>query len=166
MKTTPLMTGIAAFLLSGGIAVASPGGMFGLDADDDGNITRAELSAKLDERFSRMDSNGDGQITETEMDSARERLRDEVFTRLDANGDGSVSRAEMEAAAAMRTAGRKGRSNHLRAAILSRMDTNGDGAITKTELEARALERFEKLDANGDGTITEQERVEHRGKRK
>lgn len=161
MKTTTIMTAIAALLVSGGIAAAHPGGMSGLDANDDGNVTRAEVSAKLNERFAKLDADADGKVTDAELAAAREQRRADRFARLDADGDGAISRSEMEAAHGRYDESRgeqRGKPDGDR--MRGRLDTNGDGVITKADFEERAFARFDALDANGDGTITEQERTE------
>lgn len=165
MKNTAIMAGVAALLLSSSMAIAHPGGMSGLDADDDGNITRAELSANLDARFEKLDTNGDGQISDAELDAARDLRKSEKFARFDTDGDGSISKDEKKAVRALRDETRTKHDGDRRAAFRDMLDTNGDGVITKAELEASAVERFEKHDVDGDGTITEQERVEMRSKR-
>ena len=69
-----------------------------LDANHDGQVTRAEFDAKSAGRdparteasFHRFDTNGDGVITRAEWDAA-EAAR---FARIDANHDGVVTREE------------------------------------------------------------------------
>lgn len=46
------------------------------DTNGDGIISRDEFMAGADKMFSRLDADGDGQITRAERDSARERMRD------------------------------------------------------------------------------------------
>lgn len=166
MKKTTIAAAIAAFLVSGGIASAHPGSMSGFDADDDGNVTRAAVSARINERFARLDIDGDGKASESEMKAARDARQAERFDRLDTDGDGSLSRAEMDAAHRNRVEARGKRGEGAMGEKMhARLDANGDGEITKTDIEARAFKHFERMDTNGDGTITEQERIETREKR-
>ena len=59
-------------------------------------------SSALQNLFSQIDANGDGQISKTEFESAlgaggtNIAQADDVFNKLDANGDGSVSLNEMQ----------------------------------------------------------------------
>ncbi len=58
-------------------------------------------SAALDDLFSQIDGNGDGQITKTEFENAlgaggtNLQMADDVFNKMDLNGDGSISKDEM-----------------------------------------------------------------------
>jgi Ca2+-binding EF-hand superfamily protein len=163
MKNLAITTAVAAFLISGGLASAHPGGFSGMDIDDDGNVTRAELSSRLSERFAKLDANGDGKVKTDEVSAAHGSRDAERFARIDTDGNGSISQSEMESAHKERSGkrGGKGKRDKMRAGL----DTDGDGVITKAEFDARAMKRFAVLDANGDGTVTEQERTEARGKR-
>lgn len=160
MKKTTIMTGLVAVMLSGGIAAAQPGGMFRADADGDGNLTRAELTQQVNERFATLDADGDGSVTEAERQAARESRQAERFARLDANGDGAISPAEMQAGHEKRAGagGRHDRGGKDRAGL----DADGDGTVSRADFEARALTMFERLDADGDGTVTRAERQQGR----
>ncbi|NWG71083.1 MAG: EF-hand domain-containing protein [Parvularculaceae bacterium] len=92
------------------------------------------------DHFAKMDKNGDGKITSSEMDSAHE----DFIRAADANGDGGVTQEEMQAHHKKKMAERLG-------------DTNGDGAISRAEFEAQSAERFKKLDKNGDGSLSQDE---------
>ena len=82
-------------------------------------------SSALLDLFSQIDSNGDGQISKTEFESAlgaggtNLAQADDVFSKLDANGDGSVSLDEMQKA--LQGAGGKGGHHHHHVA-----DSDGD----------------------------------------
>ena len=73
-------------------------------------------SSALQDLFSQIDSNGDGQISKSEFESAlgaggtNTAQADDVFNKLDANGDGSVSLDEMQKA--LQGAGGKGGHHH------------------------------------------------------
>ncbi|MEX3014617.1 EF-hand domain-containing protein [Gymnodinialimonas hymeniacidonis] len=84
------------------------------DTDGDGALSREELiargeariEARVDRMLERLDANGDGQLTEAEMEEAREGRGhrhgrggpspERMFERLDADGDGSVTEAEFD----------------------------------------------------------------------
>jgi hypothetical protein len=78
--------------------------------------TSASPSSALQDLFSQIDANGDGQISKSEFESAlgaggtNLAQADDVFARLDANGDGSVSLDEMSSA--LQKAGGNGGHHH------------------------------------------------------
>jgi Tfp pilus assembly protein PilX len=76
-----------------------------MDKDHNGLVTREEMraagkermDARAAERFKKLDANGDGGVTQAEIDAARKQGEAERFKKLDTNGDGKLSQAEMEA---------------------------------------------------------------------
>ncbi len=101
-----------------------------LDLNRDGAITPEEAGAVQTVRFLRLDSDGDGVITEAEMlAAAQARIARRIakkFARMDRNGDGRVERAEFDDRGAARFA---------------RLDTDGDGRVSREEIRARRHER-------------------------
>lgn len=103
-----------------------------VDANQDGNISKDEITAHRAEKFTSADSNGDNLITAEEFEAfaiaERERKQAErrarMFAKLDADGDGYVT-AEEHAAADKRMD-----------RMFERVDTDGDGVITEAEREA------------------------------
>jgi len=87
--------------------------------------TSTSPSSALQDLFSQIDANGDGQISKSEFENAlgaggtNLAQADDVFNKLDANGDGSVSLDEMQKA--LQGAGGKGGHHHHHVA-----DSNGD----------------------------------------
>ena len=104
-----VLTGVA---VAGGIAVAAPmgHGPMGADANNDGNVTRAELTAALDKKFAELDKNGDGKVTQEERRAMHEARFAERFKQMDKDGNGQISMAEMQAA---REARREGPGKHM-----------------------------------------------------
>ena len=100
--------------------------------------------------FEELDANGDGSITEAEMQDHRMAR----FAAMDSDGNGSLSAAEMTAAAEQRKAKRAER-------MIERMDANDDGEVSQEELAALGEGRrgggFSRLDADGDGSVTKAE---------
>ncbi|MEL6683031.1 MAG: calcium-binding protein [Pseudomonadota bacterium] len=99
--------------------------------------------------FSTLDLNGDGQLTQEELQARS----DSRFSDADANGDGGLSVEELTAAADARRADRISR-------MMERFDENGDGILQRSELPERgdrAERMFERADENGDGTISQAE---------
>jgi EF hand domain-containing protein len=80
------------------------------------NSASTSPSSALQDLFSRIDANGDGQISKLEFENAlgaggtNVAQADDVFNKLDTNGDQSVSLDEMQKA--LQGAGRKGGHHH------------------------------------------------------
>lgn len=144
-------------------------------------MTRADVEAKVRERFAKADLNRDGAVTTEEVKQAAEQRRVErrgkIFDRLDADRNGQISRAEFEAAAGQRAEGGRGqmmrkrmmmrhamRARMMGGAMFARADANKDGRVTLPEVLNPTLERFDRADANRDGTVTPEERRDARMK--
>lgn len=105
--------------------------------------------------FATLDADGDGLLTQEELQSYRDAQAAQRFAEIDADGDGALTLQEMQAAPAARFAAR----------MLERFDADGDGALTAQELHTGARERgigrrgdvVARLDADGDGAISAQE---------
>ncbi|MEM0990559.1 MAG: hypothetical protein AAGK00_16950 [Pseudomonadota bacterium] len=105
--------------------------------------------------FDRIDLNGDGTITQAEMED----FSAERFVAMDVNGDGLVSLTEMEEASKRRSADRAGRR-------FERLAADGNGVVDRSELLIRVAERFERLDADGNGAVTKTEARDQMRRRK
>ncbi len=139
-------------------------------------MTKAEVEARVKERFAKMDANRDGSVTREEIDATRAARRAEMqdrrFGMMDANKDGSISRAEFDSAASARgerraeRGGKRGKRGGRGGpeAMLARADTNADGRLTLAEMLSRPMARFETSDTNRDGTLTPDERKAARDK--
>jgi len=92
------------------------------------------------------------------LDQMLERTRNR-FARLDGDGDGKLTRSEIEAAqaAAESQGGPGGIAGRRGAGGMMRADADGDGAVTRDEVEAQTRQRFERLDADKDGKVTGEE---------
>ncbi|CAN5776837.1 hypothetical protein BH11PSE6_BH11PSE6_19850 [soil metagenome] len=110
----------------GGAAIAGPAGvdrpgpmgghvMQRTDTDKDGAISHAEFTAQTEQRFARLDANGDGQIAGDELPG-----RTRLVEGNDANKDGKISKAEFVARASERFA---------------KLDLNKDGRISPDEMK-------------------------------
>ena len=171
-------------LAASGLALAQPGpgqqdghrgGMIVMaDANKDGKLSKAELTAALDARFTNMDANRDGKLAQEDRDLRRQARQDERFTQLDSDKNGQISKAEFtaghQARADGKDDGKRGGSDGRR---LGRGDHHGsgkggmfggfgrggdrDGPVTRAEFLAKPLAMFDKADANKDGFVTADE---------
>lgn len=123
----------------GGVALAQSGGrasgasanmidtLKAADANTDGLLTEAELTAALKDRFSRMDRNRDGLVKPDDAPPfARKQFNSRVapvIAERDANGDGTLSYAEFS---------KPSMANFLAA------DSDGDGQVEVSALVDRA----------------------------
>ena len=145
-RRASLLAGFAAAALIATPALAQPGkGM-----DREAEITRADALAKAEERFDKLDANGDGFVTESEIEAAKAEREAERAAR----------RAERAETGERGDRGQRGRRGPRRGGEdrLERMDTSGDGTLSKAEAMTAAQERFDRADADGDGVITAAER--------
>lgn len=163
-KTTAIgLATLAAALVGTGVAVAAPGDMRQPPAD----MTRAQASAKANERFDRMDANKDGKLDAADR-AARQA---QMFDKIDTDKNGSISRAEFDAHHAQmgQQRGQRMGKHHRggrnmgdeaggRMAMMGRADANGDRALSREEFVNTGLARFDRMDANKDGTVTVAER--------
>lgn len=122
-----------------------------VDLNQDGNITKDEVSAHRADRFAGADTDGDSLISAAEFDAfmvaERERKQAERrakrFAKLDTDGDGFVSSEELSAQADKRMD-----------KMFERVDADGDGVITEAEREAmkeKMKERRGKRGQRGEG---------------
>jgi hypothetical protein len=120
-----------------------------------------------EELFQKADADKDGKVTLAELTAALEghmrAEREGVFDRMDANHDGNVSKAEFLAFEPPAPPGEDGKPKKRRgpdpAEMFKHMDRNGDGVITSDELPrkreqgddgGRKREGDRKRDGGGD----------------
>lgn len=158
---------------------AGPGPRGGMmqqaDANKDGKISKAELTAALEGRFAKMDVDKDGKLTQQDRDAMRAQRIDTRFAALDTDRNGQVSKAEFAAAKQTRAEAGKpgeregrgwgGRGRHhgpgkggmMHGGPGGRGDANKDGTVTKAEFMAGPLAMFAKADTNKDGSVSAEE---------
>ncbi len=150
--------------------------------------TRADLKARLEARFDRVDANHDGKLDRADAEARRSQRIAQRFDRIDTDRNGAISKDEFAAAEARRPmgppmAGRAigpGRRMLFRrgggrlhgplpftpppgAPTAGRTDRKpGEGfaasGLTRSSFVDRGLARFDRLDTDHDGTISQAER--------
>jgi hypothetical protein len=176
-----MIASVAALLATSSLAYAhgAGGGLARFDRDGNGVVTRSEMRTSETERFDKIDTNHDGQLTVDEIQVAHKEAAAKRFASKDANKDGKLSRDEVakmpDAVFAHLDANKdgvltadelaQGHGEHGKKGF-GHADTNGDGAISRDEALARAEKRFARIDSNGDGVITQDEMkaAHHHGK--
>ncbi len=132
-------------LILSSLAFAGAAGTLALSAHAE------QIRGNQSERLEALDTDGDGDISRAEVDTARQAR----FAEADANGDGAISEAEFTTAMEARASERRARRQ---ASAFTRADANGDGVISMDETGGRIDAMFEHVDADGDGIITAAER--------
>lgn len=99
------------------------------------------------------DSNGDGALTQAELDTGREHRR----AQFDANVDGTLSLQEYQA---LWLAARR----ECMVDAFQALDADGDGLVTAVEFARPSQDMVAWLDRNGDAMLTREEmRRRHKG---
>jgi len=198
MKKFALAVSAATLALAGAAYAAQdmpppPPGAHGMDPMGDKIVTRAEAQDMAGKMFDRMDANHDGKLDKAD----REAREVEHFRKLDTDGNGSISQSEFLAAHAGGPGkpggeppagappmdhgpegmkhdgmghggmghggmghGGMGPGGHdmMAGMILRRADADHDGTVTRAEFVNAMLAHFDQVDANHDGKVTPEER--------
>ncbi len=91
-----------------------PDGPGGLDKDGDGQISREEFAAPMNDHFARMDKDGDGRLSTEEMGAGRGSGEHEVMIRRGPGGEGGPGMHRRE----MRHPGGPGSHNEERTMVI------------------------------------------------
>ncbi len=100
-----------------------------VDADKDGKVTPAEVTAARAARFAAADANADGKLDRAELAAQAqkmmaERMAARALDMLDADRDGALSAEEMADGPGMGSR------------MFTRIDADKDGALTRAEVDA------------------------------
>ncbi len=122
-----------------------------------GQMNSMSMSQRLDNLFSKIDSNGSGSLDKTEFSAFAKKLSqdsgnsidvDSAFSTYDANGDGSLSESELDSFMKANTpppppggTGGPGDSQSMQQHLddlFSKIDSDGSGSLSKSEFSTFA----------------------------
>jgi EF hand len=108
---------------------------------------RARWDERRKERMAKLDTDGDGVVSDEEREAARDVRQKGMLDRFDKDHDGKLSDEERAAMRQERTA-----------AMRTRLDRNNDGVVTPDELQGSRFSRISgDADTNHDGNISTEE---------
>lgn len=113
--------------------------LFAPSADKTGEAAKPTTAARASSTFSpsTMASLIDIQSQQTDGTSASSDSSKSLFSKLDADGDGSISKSELENAfAGSENSKIKDKAASLADALMNKADSDGDGKISETEMKA------------------------------
>jgi Ca2+-binding EF-hand superfamily protein len=144
------------------------------DAVSSGGAHRGRRADKL---FDKVDTDGDGSVDSTELQSMLDNIKaktgtdlgsaSDVMSKLDTNGDGTLSKDELSSgmkelmpppSSTVDFAQRSGGGSAGGSTSTDPLDTNGDGVVSAEEAAAGSLkDLFAAVDSNGDHQISKSE---------
>ncbi len=118
-------------------------------------ISRATFIATMDAEFRRLDANRDGNGTRAEVEANQRRIvalaasqrAAAAFARIDTDRNGQLSLAEFTRATATPVKADPG-------AVMNRLDANRDAKVTIVEYRTLTLTNFDRLDTDKDGMLS------------
>ncbi|HEV7289291.1 hypothetical protein [Sphingomonas sp.] len=134
-----LTTAAIGAMLTAGAAVAMQGQA---PTPPKAPVSKAEMLARADARFDRLDTNKDGQLSAEERKAGMDAARSAQSEKSGAEKKGGELQDFMPG-------GRRG-GGGMGERMMARVDTNGDGMISKAENRAMVEARFARMDADKD----------------
>ena len=125
-----------------------------------------------EEMFKSMDADGDGSVTESELQDAMEKMQEsqgpqppppppegaapsteEIFSKIDTDGDGKISLEEMQADFESRSADKAAQSGNAPSIdeLFGKLDSDSDGLIGESEY-SKLIEAMNQLREDKTGT--------------
>ena len=148
MKTrTKTLTAIAVAAALGGTALAGAGYAGHRGGGGMGFLDKGQLGVSAMEMFETVDADGDGKLTQAEID----RFRNDRHTAHDANGDGNLSLEEFAGLWHETT-------RPLTVRAFQMLDTDGDAIVTRAEYDRPLAGIVERLDRDRDGGLSLKDR--------
>ena len=143
---TRTLTAIALAAALGGTVLAGVSHA-GHRGDGMGFLDKGQLAVSAMEMFDEIDADGDGRLTQDEIDA----LRNDRHAAHDANGDGNLDLGEF--------AGLWHETTHpVTVRVFQMLDTDGDAVITRTEYDRPLADIVTLLDRDGDGGLSLKDR--------
>ncbi len=147
MKTkTKTLTAIAVAAALGGTALAGVT-YAGHRGHGMGFLDKGQLGVSAMEMFDAIDANGDGKLTQAEIDKAL----DDRHAAHDADGDGNLSLEEFAGLWHETT-------RPLTVRAFQMLDTDGDAIVTRAEFDRPLAGIVERLDRDRDGGLSMRDR--------
>ena len=148
MKTkTKTLTAIAVAAALGGTALAGASYAGHRGGDGMGFFDRGQLGLSAMEVFAAVDADGDGKLTQAEID----KFRNDRHAAHDANGDGNLSLEEFAGLWHETT-------RPLTVRAFQMLDTDGDAVVTRAEYDRPLAGIVERLDRDRDGGLSLRDR--------
>lgn len=122
--------------------------------------SRADVAAKVQQHFTRIDADRNGAITKAEVQALQANRSERIaqradrparrdpsgmFALLDVNRDGQVTRAEFDARRAARAQAATPQRAHRGEQMFARLDSDRNGAISRAEFDAAHQLRAERM---------------------
>lgn len=152
------------------IFVMGPEGYGSLDRDGDGQVTRDEFAAPMDDHFARLDKDRDGRLSSAELSDGQGPHRFE-WRGSAADGDGGereiivLGRGDDDGPRILHMPHGEGPRGDARFEIRRHgggggheLDTDGDGKVSEAEFTAPLREAFARMDADRSGFVEDGER--------
>ena len=115
-----------------------------------GVLAREQFRLTAMEMAAAVDADGDGKLTQAEIDKAR----NDRHAAHDADGDGNLDLEEF--AGVWRETTRP-----LTVRVFQMLDTDGDAVVTRAEYDRPLANVVERLDRDGDGALSPRDRRRH-----